>query len=74
MDNMKIDSGFLKMIISKAIKKALIKKTGDRTLNPKIIFDGPIVFNNDGEKVKASLSLSFESSTDDFEEILNSLI
>ena len=70
MDTMKIESGFMQFLISKIIKKSLIKKTGNPDLEFAFVFKNPLEFKNDGENVNLSLDVMVAMKTQDLLELM----
>ena len=74
MDTMKISSGFMQFIISKVIKKALIKKTGNPDLEFQFIFNGPLTYESDKTQVHCHIDADVYMDREEFEKIISEMI
>lgn len=73
MDHMEIGSGILQMIISKLIR-GLVSNVIKKQADMKVIFQSPLVFDNDGSKVILKLNTNIEMSTNDFKNLITTLM
>ena len=73
MDHMEIGSGILQMIISKLIR-GLVSNVIKKQADIKVIFQSPLVFDNDGSKVVLKLNTNIEMSTNDFKNLITTLM
>lgn len=73
MDHMEIGSGILQMIISKLIR-GLVSNVIKKQADMKVIFQSPLVFDNDGSKVVLKLNTNIEMSTNDFKNLITTLM
>ncbi len=74
MDTMRIKSGFMQFLISKVIKKALIKKTGNPDLDFDLIFNGPLTYESDEAKVHFHIDTDIYMDREEFEKLIKELV
>ena len=71
MDEMRIQTGFMKILISKLIRKVAAKKLG---VDIGIMFNEPISIKVDGENANISLSVTAALTKDDLSKLLKDLV
>lgn len=74
MDIMKIESGFIQFLISKIIKKALIKKTGNPDLEFSFIFNGPLTYESDNAQIHCHIDADIYMNREEFEKLIKDMI
>lgn len=72
-DHMEIGSGLLQLIIARLIKKAINKKIG-KQVKMSVVFNSPLVFNNDGDNVEIKVDAKVKMPMYDFKEFIDTLI
>lgn len=74
MDTMKIESGFMQFLISKIIKKALIKKTGNPDLEFQFIFNGPLTYKSDQSQTHIHVDADVYMDREEFEKLVREMV
>lgn len=74
MDIMKIKSGFMQFLISKIIKKSLIKKTGNPDLEFDLIFNGPLTYESDEAQIHCHIDADIYMDREEFEKLIKDLV
>ena len=71
-DHMEIGSGLLQLIIARLIKKAISKKIG-KQVKTSVIFNSPLVFNNDGDNIEIKVDAKVKMPEIDFKAFMDTL-
>lgn len=74
MDTMKIKSGFMQFLISKIIKKALIKKTGNPDLEFNLIFNGPLTYESNDALIQCHIDADIYMDREEFEKLIKEMV
>lgn len=74
MDTMKINSGFMQFLISKIIKKSLIKKTGNPDLDFNLIFNGPLTYESGEMHIHFHIDTDIYMDREEFEKLVKDMI
>lgn len=74
MDAMKIESGFMQFLISKIIKKSLIKKTRNPDLEFSFIFNGPLTYESDKAQIHCHIDADIYMDREEFEKLIKEMI
>lgn len=73
MDHMEIGSGMMQLLISKLIR-GLISNKIRKQADLKVIFQSPLVFENDGNNVELKIDTKIKMAANDFKALIETLM